>query len=61
MFSFEFCEILENTYFEEHLRTAAFVLSFSFNNLKVLEKVVSEKINFQPKGWFSTQNNSKAP
>ena len=61
MFSFEFCEILENTYFEEYLRTAAFVLSFNFNNLKVLEKVVSENINFQPKGWFSTQNNLKAP
>ena len=26
VFSFEYCEIFKNTYFEEHLQTAAFVL-----------------------------------
>ena len=33
MFSYEFCQIFKDTYFEEHLRTAASVFSkYFFHN-----------------------------
>ena len=47
MFSCEYCEIFKNTYFEEYLRTAAFLLNFVtlfpvilwlINNVKKHEK-----------------------
>ena len=39
MFSFEICEVLKNTYFEEHLRTTASGVCFCYNKLEAMIKL----------------------
>ena len=51
MFSFEYCEIFKNTYFEEHLRTAASV------GAQDLRKSHCKKINTnQLTGFYMMEN-----
>ena len=41
VFSSECCKFFKNTYFEEHLPTAAFLPSFSISPIRIIEKLTS--------------------